>query len=85
VKALIAETVLQLRQLTASQLREKSHAKGGPWHSVWESAKINLASRTRIPDDVIGRLYHRHILPLSLEEEAADDYEDHPPESDRCG
>lgn len=84
VKTLVVETVLQLRQLTASQLREKSHARGGPWHSVRESAKINLASRLRIPDDVIGRLYHRHILPVSSAEELADAFEDYPPESYGC-
>jgi uncharacterized phage-associated protein len=85
VKTLIAETVLQLRQLTASQLREKSHAIGGPWHSVIESAKINLASRLRIPDSVILQLYHRHILPISRSEDHEDVIEDFPPQPDGCG
>lgn len=80
VKMLIVETILQLRQLTASQLRKKSHAAGGPWHSVKESAKTNLASRVRIPDDVIGRFFHRHILPMDSAEELADAFEDYPPE-----
>lgn len=83
IKTLIAETVLQLRQLTASQLRQKSHAPGGPWHSVMETARINLASSVRIPDDVIGRLYHRHILPVSSVGEMPDAFEDHPPEPNR--
>lgn len=80
----IAETVLQLRGLTAYQLRKKSHAPRGPWHQVWTSAKNNLASQVIIPDDVIREGFNRHIL-------AADDvnrsqenpYEDQPPDFNR--
>lgn len=82
VRTLIAETVLQLRHLSASQLRNKSHAPGGPWHSVVESAKINLASHVRIPDDVIRKLYHRHILPLGDLGDVDDAFEDKPPQPD---
>lgn len=83
VRSSITEVVLQLRGLTASQLREKSHAPGAPWHSVVESAKKNLASRVRIPDSVIKGGFSRHILPLREESEVADDFEDYPPEPDR--
>jgi uncharacterized phage-associated protein len=78
-KSNIVETILQLRGLTAWQLREKSHAVGGPWHSVWSSAKVNLASQIIIPDNVIIERYNRHILPLGESHRGADGYEDHPP------
>jgi uncharacterized phage-associated protein len=79
-KSNIVETVLQLRGLSAWQLREKSHAVGGPWHSVWASAKVNLASQIIIPDNVIVERYNRHILPVGASLEGDDSYEDHPPE-----
>ena len=80
----IAETVLQLRGLTASQLRRKSHAKGGPWHSVRESATVNLASQVIIPDSVIREDYRRHILLANDVQEAEEtSLEDYPPEFDR--
>ena len=85
IQILIAETVLQLRHLSASQLREKSHAPGGPWHSVWQTAKTNVASGVRIPDNVIMNLYHRHILPVELGDKETLDVQDYPPESDRGG
>ncbi|MEL6913652.1 MAG: type II toxin-antitoxin system antitoxin SocA domain-containing protein [Pseudomonadota bacterium] len=82
-KTLIAETVLQLRNLTASQLRKKSHVNGGAWHSIKESAKVNLASQVRIPDSVIRERYHRHILPMGDLGELDDVIEDFPPEPNR--
>ena len=81
VRSLIAEIILQLRDLTASQLRDKSHAVGGPWHSVMESAKINLASSVRIPDNVIKELYHRQISAVDIGKQNRNDLEDNPPES----
>jgi uncharacterized phage-associated protein len=83
LRSFIAETVLQLRGLTASQLRQKSHGAGGPWHSVWESANVNLASQVIIPDSVIKERYNRHILPVSVTSEVDDAIEDHPPQRDR--
>jgi uncharacterized phage-associated protein len=83
LRSFIAETVLQLRGLTASQLREKSHSKGGPWHSIWESARVNLASQVIIPDSVIRERYSRHILPLNATLERDRASEDHPPQRDR--
>lgn len=79
-KSNIVETILQLRGLSAWQLREKSHAVGGPWHSVWTSANVNLASQIIIPDNVIVGRYNRHILPVSASREGTESYEDHPPE-----
>lgn len=76
----IAETVLQLRGLTASQLRRKTHAPGGPWHSVWQSARVNLASQIIIPDNVIREAFNRHILVADQEEREETSYEDSPPE-----
>lgn len=83
LRSFVAETVLQLRHLTASQLREKSHNPGGPWHSVWQSAKINLASQVIIPDDVIRERYNRHILPVRDVTEVDNAIEDCPPQRDR--
>jgi len=83
VRTHIVETVLQLRGLTASQLREKSHAPGGPWHSVWQSAKVNLASQVIIPDNVIRERYNRHILPLGETNTKDVGLEDHPPNFNR--
>ena len=78
----IAETVLQLRSLNASQLRKKSHAPGGPWHSVWTSAKINLASHVLIPDNVIKGGFNRHILLAHHDYFSEElDLEDHPPKA----
>lgn len=79
VTTLVVETILQLRNLNASQLRKKSHARGGPWHSVWESAKINLASQAIIPDSVIREVYKRHILAFDQGFEEETIYEDSPP------
>ena len=61
VKQQLSEVVLQLRSLSASQLRAKSHATGGPWHYVRASANTELASRVRIPDNVIRERYFRHM------------------------
>lgn len=83
LRSFIAETVLQLRGLTASQLRQKSHSPGGPWHSVWQSANINLASQVIIPDSVIRERYNRHILPVAHTSEVDDIVEDNPPQRDR--
>lgn len=79
----ITEVVLELRELSAWQLREKSHARGGPWHTVWESAKVNLASQVIIPDSVIRERYHRHILPVTATPNEFPDLEDQPPEFNR--
>ncbi|WP_083242341.1 type II toxin-antitoxin system antitoxin SocA domain-containing protein [Mameliella sp. AT18] len=80
----IAETVLQLRALTASQLRRKSHAAKGPWHSVWESARVNLASQVIIPDNVIREGFNRHILAADDVDQSQETlYEDHPPDFNR--
>jgi len=84
VRSHIAEIVLQLRTLSASQLREKSHARGGPWSTVVEQGKINLASSLRIPDAVISDRFHRHILPVGEGSEEGFDVEDFPPELNRC-
>lgn len=85
IKTHIAETILQLRHLTAWQLRAKSHANGGPWHSVRTSAKINLASQTIIPDDVIREGYNRQILAVDQfdAEPLEKRFEDIPPEHNR--
>ncbi|WP_425594870.1 type VI toxin-antitoxin system SocA family antitoxin [Phaeobacter italicus] len=83
VKSHIAEVVLELRELTAWQLRDKSHAVGGPWHSVWESAKINVASQVIIPDSVIRERYHRHISAVAVDDVEVRAVEDHPPKFDR--
>lgn len=84
VRTHIAETVLQLRGLTASQLRQKSHVKGGPWDVVWQRTKTNLVSQVLIPDSVIREGFGRHIWVASstLSEEDIP-LEDHPPEFDR--
>jgi uncharacterized phage-associated protein len=82
----ISETILQLRTLTASQLRAKSHAKGSSWHKIWESAKINLASHTIIPDNVVREEFNRHILSIvdiNVEYEEDSPLEDFPPKFDR--
>lgn len=81
----IAETILQLRDLSAWQLREKSHAPGSPWHSVRQSAKINLASSVIIPDDVIREEFRRHILLTAHSADVDEEdlsLEDYPPEFD---
>ena len=79
----IAETVLQLRGLTATQLRRKSHAEGGPWHLVWESAKVNLASQVIIPDTVIEQAFNRHIWLADIAQDKDEGHlEDHPPDFD---
>jgi uncharacterized phage-associated protein len=83
VRSHVVETVLQLRGLTAWQLREKSHAEGGPWHSVWQSAKVNLAAQVIIPDNVIRERYNRHILPIGRAAQKDDAVEDQPPKFDR--
>lgn len=81
----IAETVLLLRGLTASQLREKSHARGGPWHSVWMSAKNNLASQVIIPDSVIREERGRNMLSVvDIDNtDLEDQFEDYPPDFNR--
>lgn len=79
----IVEIVLQLKDLTASQLRNKSHAEGGPWHSVMLSAKVNLASQVIIPDNVIRERYNRHILPIGEINRKDNGIEDQPPERSR--
>jgi uncharacterized phage-associated protein len=82
----IAETVLQLRNLSASQLRAKSHAPRGPWHMVWESAKNNLASQVIIPDNVIREGFGRHMLSstdMEMSSSEETNLEDHPPNVDR--
>ena len=83
VRSHVAEVVLQLRSLTAWQLREKSHAADGPWDVVWQSARTNLASRIIIPDSVICERYHRHILSIEVDNEQVEDLEDKPPECNR--
>jgi len=80
VRSHIVETVLQLRDLSAWQLRNKSHAIGGPWHSVTESAKINLAGALRIPDSVIRERFHRHILSIVAEDDWSEKLDEIPPE-----
>lgn len=83
VRRIVGSIVVQLRHLTASELRQKSHVANGPWHSVWESAKINLASSIRIPDDAIIRRYFRHLVSEPVDGDDLDAYEDQPPESIR--
>ena len=73
---LVSEIVLQMRSLTASQLRAKSHAVGGPWHSIWSTAKKSLASSLRIPDHVIGESYFRHMSSVETVNYGAADAED---------
>lgn len=77
-KSHITEVVLQLRHLTASQLRRKSHAKGSPWHSTRESANINLASSPMIPDNLIKERHSRHFVQLVDFIEAEDGIQDYP-------
>lgn len=80
----IAETVLQLRNLNAGQLREKSHARGGPWDLVWTRARVNLASQVIIPDMVIRGAFNRHILLADVTGQTEEPLvEDIPPELDR--
>ncbi len=49
----IVEVVTRLSRFTAGELVALSHAKGGPWHSVVESANLTVALGMRITDDVI--------------------------------
>lgn len=82
----IVETVLQLRGLTASQLRAKSHARGSAWHKVRKNGQINLASQVIIPDDVIREEFSRHMLSMAdIPDESEEDsaLEDKPPEFNR--
>lgn len=85
IRQLISETVLQLRALTPSQLRAKSHAAGGPWHYIRESANTELASRVRIPDNVISERYFRHISPVDADSIGDGHVEDNKIEPYRSG
>ncbi len=49
----IVETVTRLSRFNVSELVALSHAKGGPWHSVVESANNGVALGMRITDNVI--------------------------------
>lgn len=82
-KRIVASIVVQLRDLSASELRNKSHAPHGPWDIVWKSGKTNLASSLRIPDNVIQKHYIRHLVSDLPEGDVEDAFEDHPPESYR--
>jgi uncharacterized phage-associated protein len=79
-KRVVASIVIQLRDLSASELRHKSHVEFGPWHSVWQSAKTNLASSLRIPDSVIQKHYARHLVSEVADGDEEDAFEDYPPE-----
>lgn len=84
VRSFVVETILQLRNLSASQLREKSHEEGSAWHSVWTSAKKNLASSILIPDSVVREESNRHMLAVVSEfvDSEVPPFEDFPPEFD---
>lgn len=49
----VLETVSRMSVLSTGQLVNLSHAKGGPWHSIVESATNSVALGLRITDDVI--------------------------------
>ena len=49
----IVETVTRFSQFSAAELVALSHAKGGPWQSVVDSANNNVALGFRITDNVI--------------------------------
>jgi uncharacterized phage-associated protein len=84
----IAATVARLLPYSASQLIRLSHAHGGPWHSVMESAKDSVALGLRIADSVI--LGHRPRSMLVGEAQPAElagreSYVESPPADYRLG
>ncbi len=80
----IAEVVLQLRNLSASQLRNKSHAPNGPWNKVRTSQRISLVAPVIIPDNLIREDFNRHISVAPAATAPEDmSFENHPTSPDR--
>ena len=74
----IVETVTRFSRFSAAELVGLSHAKGGPWHTVVESAKKSVALGMRITDDVILRnrthsMLMREGRPAAFAEELPND------------
>lgn len=63
---LLTRVIAIYSRLSASMLRELSHAPGGPWDRVWHhGGKINPGMR--IDNDEIERFYSRMRLPVTLQ------------------
>ena len=63
---LLVRVVAIYGRLSATVLRELTHAPGGPWHKVWRhGGKINPGMR--IDNGEIERFYSRIPLPLLLQ------------------
>jgi uncharacterized phage-associated protein len=78
----VTETVRRVMSLfgdlTASQLRDISHAPRGPWDNVVKRGRAGVALGLRIPNPLIVELFKHHKVAIGDRGEEAGPHEDAP-------
>lgn len=75
----IREIAVSYGRLTPGRLVEVSHAKGGPWHVVFEKSRDSVAFGLRISDNVIRARFKYHKVAIGSCPSSGEPGEDTPP------
>ena len=75
----IREFMGQYGHLTPGRLVDISHAKGAPWHVVFERGRNSVAFGLRISDSVIIERFRYHKVPVGAQPSSGEPCEDTPP------
>ncbi|MEK9135875.1 MAG: type II toxin-antitoxin system antitoxin SocA domain-containing protein [Bacteroidota bacterium] len=60
-RGFLAELFNKYGRLNAFQLSRLTHARGGPWHRVWNAPPGEIFFNQRISDDLIGEYFQVHV------------------------
>jgi uncharacterized phage-associated protein len=75
----IREVMGNYGRLTPGRLVDISHAKGAPWHVIFEKSRVSVAFGLRIPDNVIREHFRRHKVTVGDRPSSGEPREDTPP------
>lgn len=85
IRAHLAKVVSFYGPLSASRLRDISHAPRGPWWQTVNNARTSIALGMRITDDVTGEWFRFQNVSVVRSGEAYEVHEDAPFTPDRLG